>query len=56
MSKAARKEKNQRMAMEMKRLRVERRTGRCCICYRVYNSEFYGPHAPGYSAHRCSKL
>ena len=33
--KGRRKERNQSRAMEMKRLGIERTTGRCPICYRM---------------------
>lgn len=32
---ARRKERNQSRAMEMKRLGIERTTGRCSVCYRI---------------------
>lgn len=34
-SKARLKAKNQSRAMEMKRLGIERTTGRCAVCYRI---------------------
>lgn len=50
MTKAARREKNQRIAMRMKADGEERTTGRCCICNRVYHADF---HKAGHASHRC---
>lgn len=45
-----RREKNQARAQEMKRLGIERTTGRCPICQKVYHADMLGR---GYAAHRC---
>ena len=50
MTKTARKEHNQRIAAEMKRLGIERTTGRCPICNRVYHADFL---KRGFAGHRC---
>jgi hypothetical protein len=50
MTKAARKEKNQRIASAMKAAGIERTTGRCCICNRLYNANFL---REGFASHRC---
>lgn len=50
MNKAARKEHNQRIAAELKRLGIERTTGRCPICGRVYHADML---KAGYASHRC---
>jgi hypothetical protein len=53
MTKTARKEKNQRIAMQMKADRIERTTGRCPICNRIIYADYL---AGGMSAHvtRCN--
>lgn len=50
MNKAARKEHNQRIASALKRDRIERTTGRCPLCNRVYHADFL---KAGYASHRC---
>lgn len=51
MNKTARKDKNQRIAGELKRRKIERTTGRCPICNRVYHADFL---KAGYATHRCA--
>jgi hypothetical protein len=41
---------NQARASAMKRDGIERTTGRCCICGKVYTADMLGR---GYTAHRC---
>jgi hypothetical protein len=53
MNKAARKEKNQRMAQDMKRRGEERTSGRCPVCYAVYHADML---KAGYQAHRCKSF
>lgn len=50
MNKTARKEKNQRIAAEMKRLGIERTTGCCPICYKVTHADYL---RGGMATHRC---
>ncbi len=53
MTKTARREKNQAIAAELKRLGIERTQGRCCGCYAVYHADMLGR---GYQSHLCSKI
>lgn len=48
--KARTKQLNQARAAEMKRLGIERTTGRCPICNKVYHADML---REGYAAHRC---
>ena len=50
MTRAARREHNQRIAAAMKAAGIERTTGRCCICNRVYHADFL---KRGWLSHRC---
>lgn len=50
MTKQGRRDKNQAIAAEMKRLGIERTTGRCCICNKVYHADFLDR---GFASHRC---
>ena len=50
MTKAARREHNQRIAADMKAKGIERTTGRCCICGKVYHADFL---KRGWLTHRC---
>lgn len=50
MTKAARREHNQNIAARMKAAGIERTTGRCCICYRLYHADFLNR---GFASHRC---
>ena len=50
MTKTARKEKNQRIAAQLKADRIERTTGRCPICTRIYHADML---KAGYASHRC---
>jgi phage/plasmid primase-like uncharacterized protein len=49
-NKAARKEHNQRIAAQLKRDGIERTTGRCPICGKLYYADML---KAGYAAHRC---
>lgn len=51
MNKNARKEKNQRIAFELKRKGIERTTGRCPICNRVIHADYL---KGGMATHRCA--
>lgn len=44
-------EKNQRIAAELKRLKIERRTGRCPICNKVIYADYL---KGGMATHRCA--
>jgi hypothetical protein len=50
MTKAQRREHNQRMAMAMKDAGIERTTGRCPVCNAVYHADFL---RRGWLSHRC---
>ena len=50
MTKAARREHNQKIAAELKRQGIERRTGRCPICNKVYTADML---KRGYASHVC---
>jgi hypothetical protein len=54
MTKAARKAKNEAIAARMKADKIERTTGRCCICYVVYHADFV--LGRGFASHRCQSL
>lgn len=51
MTKTARKEKNQRIAYQLKAAGIERTTGRCPICNKVYHADML---KAGYATHRCA--
>jgi hypothetical protein len=53
MTKAARKTKNAAIAARLKADKIERRQGRCCICYVVYHADFL---ERGFASHRCQSL
>lgn len=50
MTKAARREHNQRIAAAMKAAGIERTTGRCCVCGKLYHADFL---KRGWLSHRC---
>lgn len=50
MNKTARKEKNQRIAMQFKKDGIERRTARCPICYKLVHGDML---KAGMALHRC---
>lgn len=53
MTKAQRREHNQAIAARMKEEKIERTTGRCPICYRLYHADMLGR---GYASHRCEDV
>jgi hypothetical protein len=50
-TKTARKEKNQRIAAQLKADGIERTTGRCPICNKVIHADFL---KAGMASHRCA--
>lgn len=53
MTKTQRREKNQEIAARMKRDGIERTTGRCPICNKLYSADMLGR---GYAAHHCEAV
>ena len=49
-SAARRRQRDKERAAALKREKVERRTGRCPVCYAIYNADML---VEGYAAHRC---
>jgi len=50
MTKAARREKNQKIAQYMKDHKIERTQGRCPVCYRLVHADYLNR---GMAGHRC---
>lgn len=50
MTRAQRREHNQRIAAAMKARGEERTSGRCCICYALYHADML---TRGFLSHRC---
>lgn len=50
MTKAQRREKNQKIAQYMKDHKIERTCGRCPVCYRLVYADYLGR---GMAGHRC---
>lgn len=53
MTKTQRRKKNQEIAARMKRDGIERTTGRCPICNKLYSADMLGR---GYAAHHCEAV